>query len=720
MIDFLLKSTISLIVFLGFYHLVLEREKMHQFNRFYLLFSIIISLAIPFVTFEIIKIVPVVQNFEPLNTIITSSIISENEIQETSLPIEENINFISYILWSLYGIISFLLLIRFGKNIWKLTSKSKSNPIVKYKNANLVLVDERTLPHTFLNSIFINFDDYNNRNIEDELYTHELVHVTQKHTLDILFIEFLKVIFWFNPLLILCKKAIQLNHEFLADEEIVKTYNNVPFYQNLLLQKSSEQQTIYLASNLNYLVTKKRLIMMTKSTSQKIAILKKIAIVPILAGLIYFFCIEVVAKEQTINLNSEVKTSDITDKDKIRDNYYSGVYVKICDDNTNKKTVTLYENLSLKDKRKYLDFIPEMMIEKEIPESLFEKMKAQNFKIGINNRLINKDEIKKYKRTDFTYYSYSFVHKNARSKRFPQEHQYTLYTKEYFDENMKNSHLHFQGDTIKIGFVNYQTAMKNAIAKKSKADTIVWFTEGKEGYNLYINDQNDKIDPETTVIFKNKKGAIVLKKKYKELTDEQKKLIPPAPPKKSKTGEVLKPKDKINIDVSDANIEKTKYAGDKVEVWLDNKLKSNKKENDWEDQKRDLAYEGMTITISDKKNNVNFTKQYEDLDQDTKQRYLRTHTFYMREKKVPTKKLFDAFKNKEKYLIFLNDRRIENSQLNKMNVNDIYFYAKMMNPPTSPRDFLYFIYSKDFYEKNLNGKIKDKLGSSSKMKIIYN
>jgi hypothetical protein len=55
-----------------------------------------------------------------------------------------------------------------------------------------------------------------------------------------------------------------------------------------------------------------------------------------------------------------------------------------------------------------------------------------------------------------------------------------------------------------------------------------------------------------------------------------------------------------------------------------------------------------------------------------------------------------------------------------MNVNDIYFYAKMMNPPTSPRDFLYFIYSKDFYEKNLKGKIKDKLGGSSKMKIIFN
>ena len=490
--DFLIKSTISLTVFLGFYHLVLEREKMHQFNRYYLLFSIVISLVIPFLTFEIIKIVPVVQNIEPLNSIITSSAIPENEVQGTSLPIEEKINFMPYVLWSLYTLISFLLLVRFGKNIWKLISKSTSNPIVKYKNANLVLVDEKILPHTFLNSIFINFEDYHNRNIEEELYTHEMVHVNQKHTLDILFIEFLKVIFWFNPLFIFYKKAIQLNHEFLADEEIVKTYNNVPFYQNLLLQKGFGNQTIYLASNLNYLVTKKRLIMMTKSTSQKSAILKKIAIAPILAGLIYFFCIEIVAQEKIINVNSDVKNSDLNGKDKIRDSYYSGVYVKINDEKANRKSVTLYEDLSLEDRRKYLNYIPEMMVENEIPEPLFEKMKIKNMAVWINGKVRSKEEIKQYKRTDFSYYTYSFVYKNARSKRFPQEYQYSLYTKKHFDENLKNSHLHFSGDTIKIGYVSYKSAMKNAVIKKSKADTIVWYTKGKEGYNLYVNERKNK------------------------------------------------------------------------------------------------------------------------------------------------------------------------------------------------------------------------------------
>lgn len=496
MIDFIIKSAISLTILLGFYHLVLEREKMHHFKRFYLLFAVVISFAIPFLTFEIVKIIPVVQQFEPLNTVVTAAAIPESEIQENVEPIEESIDFTPYILWSLYAGISLLLMVRFGKNIWKLTTKSKSNPSVKYKNANLVFVPEKTLPHTFLNSIFINFEDYNNRNIEDELYTHELVHVTQKHTLDILFIEFLKVIFWFNPIFIFYKKAIQLNHEFLADEEIVKTYNDVPFYQNLLLQKSSGTQTIYLASNLNYLVTKKRLIMMTKSTSQKIAVLKKIATVPILAGLIYFFCVEVVAQEKVVGTKTEQKKEqkkpELTDKDKLRDAYYKGVYVKICDEKTKRKDVTIYENLSLEDKRRYLSYVPKQITENKITKNLFEKMKKGNMAVWIDDKVSNRIEIKKYEHTDIVHFNSSFVFKNARSKRFPQEYQYSLYTKDYFDKNMKNSYLHFSGDTIRIVTSSYKTAIKDNTKLNSQEATLEKTTKDEEGYNIYIKEKKEK------------------------------------------------------------------------------------------------------------------------------------------------------------------------------------------------------------------------------------
>lgn len=294
MIAFFIKSAIALSVFLVFYYLILEREKMHQFNRFYLLFSIVISLVIPFVSFEIIKEIPV--NFSNQISIGQAGIMHQ---------VAEKTDYKLIFLWSLYGFVTLILAIRFGRNVWSIISKSKINPIINFKKSKLVLVDEKILPHTFLNYIFINADDYKNRNIEEELYTHELVHVTQKHTFDILFVEFLKTIFWFNPIFLWYKKAIQLNHEFLADQEIVQTYNNVPFYQNLLLRTGSGHQTIYLASNLNYLVTKKRLIMMTKRTSKNIAFLKKIAIVPVVLVLTAFLCVKTIAQSSKVEMKTD-------------------------------------------------------------------------------------------------------------------------------------------------------------------------------------------------------------------------------------------------------------------------------------------------------------------------------------------------------------------------------------------------------------------------------
>ena len=287
MTDFLIKSTITLFVLLEVYYLFLEKEKIHAFNRFYLLFSLVFSIVIPFITIEVIQEIA-----QP--TVKTGNI----QILQGSGVILEETNYLAIGLWTLYAVVTFALTIRFFSNINTILTKMKSNTAIDYKKAKLVLVPEKTVPHTFLNTIFINETEYNNREIEAELYTHELTHVTQKHTLDILFIELLKTVFWFNPIFIFYKKAIQLNHEFLADEKVVNSYNNVPFYQSLLLSKANANPTFYLASNLNYLITKKRLLMMTKTTSKNISILKKMAIAPVLAVLLFSLCTVTVAREK--------------------------------------------------------------------------------------------------------------------------------------------------------------------------------------------------------------------------------------------------------------------------------------------------------------------------------------------------------------------------------------------------------------------------------------
>jgi hypothetical protein len=305
-------------------------------------------MVIPFITIEVIQE-------------ITQPTVTPGNIQilQGNAVIMEETNYLAIGLWSLYAVVTLILALRFFSNILKISSKMKLNTPIEYKNAKLILVPEKTLPHTFLNTIFINETEYNNRQIEAELYTHELTHVTQKHTLDILFIELLKTVFWFNPIFIFYKKAIQLNHEFLADEKVVTSYNNVPFYQSLLLSKANENQTFYLASNLNYLITKKRLIMMTKTTSKTEALLKKAMLIPVVTALLFLLCTKVVAQET----NVKKETTPAKPGNLIK-TYYDKTTFKIKDEKGKVASEKKYKELTPVEKRA----IPSILSkQKELP-----------------------------------------------------------------------------------------------------------------------------------------------------------------------------------------------------------------------------------------------------------------------------------------------------------------------------------------------------------------
>ena len=136
-----------------------------------------------------------------------------------------------------------------------------------------------------------------------------MAHVRQKHTLDVLVIELFHTVFWFNPFFQLLAKAIRLNHEFLADQTAIEIHKNIAQYQLLLLQRASGYSLNHLASNLSYLLTKKRLIMMTKSESKRMAFFKKIALVPLLLGLVFVFATQGIAQDDaTPKMMDEFKT----------------------------------------------------------------------------------------------------------------------------------------------------------------------------------------------------------------------------------------------------------------------------------------------------------------------------------------------------------------------------------------------------------------------------
>ena len=285
MIEFVIKSTICQIVLFGFYHFFLQNVKIPVFNRFYLLFSLIFTLLIPLINIRLNLNLAVSPDIHGLSN--ATGILIQGE-KLTTMPIHK-ITFQS-LLTIEYIFVSSLLLLRFILNIYKIVRLIRTSTILNNSRTHIVLVEGKTLPYSFFRYIFLNHSDYESGRVEKELIIHEQTHCIQYHSIDILIIEFAKIIFWFNPFIWLFHKAIQLNHEYLADNKVLSTCD-LNDYKNTLLKLVLRNNSTYLASNFNYSLTKKRLIMMTQRNSSDVAIFRKLATVPLFLILLITFAI---------------------------------------------------------------------------------------------------------------------------------------------------------------------------------------------------------------------------------------------------------------------------------------------------------------------------------------------------------------------------------------------------------------------------------------------
>ena len=221
MIVYIIKIILCTAFFYSVYKLLFENEKMHQFNRFYLLFSVIFSLIVPFV---VIGSITHIQS-PNIESIVYTPIKSTPKLIPAIHSSEEHIVNYSTLIFAVYLFITLLILIHFVRNLYKIYKRKNGSPVLTYCGFKIITLQERITPHSFLNFIFLSHDDYHAGVIEKEILQHELTHVKQKHSYDILFIEFLIALFWFNPFLYLYRKSIKLNHEYLADDAVINIYH---------------------------------------------------------------------------------------------------------------------------------------------------------------------------------------------------------------------------------------------------------------------------------------------------------------------------------------------------------------------------------------------------------------------------------------------------------------------------------------------------------------
>ena len=281
---YILKFSACLALLIIFYKIILEKEDFHVFKRYYLLGSIIVSFVIPLITFTT-YIAPISNDNQPITDILITT--------------EKTFNYLPFILFGIYGIGLLIFGYIFIRNLYQIGNRIKRNKKIKTEEFTSVLLKEPVLPHTFFSYIFFNKIKFENRQIPEEVILHEKTHAVQKHSIDVLFIELLQVIFWFNPLIYIIKHAIKLNHEFLADEAVLKNGTSPSKYQRILLAFSSNAAHSPLANAINYSFIKKRFTVMKTNNSKKTNWVKYLLLLPLVSILLFSFSNKVEVEKET-------------------------------------------------------------------------------------------------------------------------------------------------------------------------------------------------------------------------------------------------------------------------------------------------------------------------------------------------------------------------------------------------------------------------------------
>lgn len=290
---YLLKFTLASGLLWGLYHFWLEQEKMHRFKRFYLLFSILFAAVVPLLQLQDWSNSKVTQT---IGVIGVDYILPPLQEPVLATSAEASWSALSLLPWG-YALISGLLLLRYGFGCYQLIQRSRTCIRRTYGRFRVAILPNDEPAHSFLRTIYISKQDYEHPQLSPVILGHELAHLRQGHSFDLLLIELFRVFFWFNPFLFLYKKAIQLNHEFLADEAVLQEQKlETSTYQLLLLSKIAPKQNSAFAHAFDYSITKKRLIMMTKMSKPQWLWFKKLALLPLLAGLALLLCEKIQAQ----------------------------------------------------------------------------------------------------------------------------------------------------------------------------------------------------------------------------------------------------------------------------------------------------------------------------------------------------------------------------------------------------------------------------------------
>ena len=287
---YLLKLNLALIVLFGFYKLMFSGDTFFSLRRATLIGMYLVAMLVPGLncSYWINKSVGMVSVANEYAAIVLPAV--------TITPGGGGAIGWETTAMTIYTMVACLFLLRF---FWQLVSIVRLRNKCRTTDINgtkVYLLESNEGPFSFFNWIFINPTKHN-RQETDEIMTHELAHCRQLHSVDILFTELFAIVFWANPFVWLLKREVRLNLEYLADNNVLAGGTDSKKYQYHLLGLAYRKNVATISNNFNVLPLKKRIKMMNKKRTKRIAKVKYALYIPLAAALLVVSNIETVARD---------------------------------------------------------------------------------------------------------------------------------------------------------------------------------------------------------------------------------------------------------------------------------------------------------------------------------------------------------------------------------------------------------------------------------------
>lgn len=281
---YLIQSSGILAAFYVLYFLFLRNERFFIEIRWFLMMSIVLAVFLPLVKIPYTVLVETSQAN-------VSADLSVGEWIAGTLPdtISEKKSLFSIpqLLLGIYISVALVLLIRSSIKVWQIWSMIVGKEFVEKDNCKVILFDEKISAFSFFGYVVINREEFENEALRN-IFIHEKVHALQKHWIDLLLVEILSIVFWFNPFVWLFQIAIKQTHELLADDGVIARGFGIGQYQAILINQLMGAEVVGLANNFNHSINKKRMIMMSKEKGPKIRRYKLLLMIPVVAAVLVF------------------------------------------------------------------------------------------------------------------------------------------------------------------------------------------------------------------------------------------------------------------------------------------------------------------------------------------------------------------------------------------------------------------------------------------------